>query len=80
MKMIIAIIQLLFIAALLLVGQAAALGGYYYFGVLLAAALSIYQQYLIRIREPKYFFQTFLNNNWLGAAVFSGLVLHYLVH
>ena len=79
-RMIIAIIQLLFIAALLLVGQAAALGGYYYFGVLLAAALSIYQQYLIRNREPQYCFQAFLNNNWLGAAVFSGLVLHYLVH
>ena len=79
-RMIIAIIQLLFIAALLLVGQAAALGGYYYFGVLLAAALSIYQQYLIRNREPQYCLQAFLNNNWLGAAVFSGLVLHYLVH
>jgi len=79
-RTIIAIIQLLFIAALLLIGQAAALGGYYYFGVLLAAALSIYQQYLIRNREPKYCFQAFLNNNWLGAAVFSGLVLHYLVH
>ena len=79
-RTIIAIIQLLFIAALLLIGQAAALGGYYYFGVLLAAALSIYQQYLIRNREPKCCFQAFLNNNWLGAAVFSGLVLHYLVH
>jgi 4-hydroxybenzoate polyprenyltransferase len=79
-RLIIAIIQLLFMAALLLVGQAAALGGYYYFGVLLAAALSIYQQYLIRNREPQYCLQAFLNNNWLGAAVFSGLVLHYLVH
>ncbi len=79
-RFIIAIIQLLFLAALLFVGQAADLGGYYYFGVLLAAALSIYQQYLIRNREPQFCFQAFLNNNWLGAAVFSGLVLHYLVH
>jgi len=79
-RTIIAIIQLLFLCALLLIGQAADLGGYYYFGVLLAAALSIYQQYLLRNREPEYCFQAFLNNNWLGAAVFSGLVLHYLVH
>ena len=79
-RTIIAIIQLLFLGALLLIGQAADLGGYYYFGVLLAAALSIYQQYLIRNREPEYCFRAFLNNNWLGAAVFSGLVLHYLVH
>ena len=79
-RFIIAIIQLLFLTALLFVGQAADLGGYYYFGILLAAALSIYQQYLIRNREPQFCFQAFLNNNWLGAAVFSGLVLHYLVH
>jgi len=79
-RAIIAIIQILFLGALLLIGQAADLGGYYYFGVSLAAALSIYQQYLIRNREPEFCFQAFLNNNWLGAAVFSGLVLHYLVH
>jgi len=79
-RAILAIIQILFLGALLLIGQAADLGGYYYFGVLLAAALSIYQQYLIRNREPEYCFQAFLNNHWLGAAVFSGLVLHYLVH
>jgi len=79
-RAILAIIQILFLGALLLIGQAADLGGYYYFGVLLAAALSIYQQYLIRDREPEYCFQAFLNNHWLGAAVFSGLVLHYLVH
>lgn len=79
-RFIIAIIQVLFLGALLLVGQTAGLGGYYYFGVLLAAALSIYQQYLIRDRDPKYCFQAFLNNNWLGASVFSGLVLNYLVH
>ncbi|MGI9319779.1 MAG: 4-hydroxybenzoate octaprenyltransferase [Thiogranum sp.] len=79
-RAIIATIQILFLGALLLIGEAADLGGYYYFGVLLAAALSIYQQYLIRNREPQFCFQAFLNNNWLGAAVFSGLVLHYLVH
>ena len=79
-RAIIAIIQILFLGALLLIGQAADLGGYYYFGVSLAAALSIYQQYLIRNREPEFCFQAFLNNNWLGAAVFSGIVLHYLVH
>ena len=79
-RVIIAIIQILFLGALLLIGGAADLGGYYYFGVLLASALSIYQQYLIRNREPQFCFQAFLNNNWLGAAVFSGLVLHYLVH
>lgn len=75
---IIAVIQVLFIGALLMAGQAAGLGGYYYFGLLLAVGLAIYQQYLIRDRDPRYCLEAFLNNNWLGAAVFTGIVLHYL--
>jgi len=78
-RAIIATIQILLLAALLMVGQTAGLGGYYYFGLLLAAGLALYQQYLIREREPKACFQAFLNNNWFGAAVFTGIVLDYLV-
>lgn len=78
-RAIIATIQLLLLAALLMVGQTAGLGGYYYFGLLLASGLVLYQQYLIRERQPKACFQAFLNNNWFGAAVFTGLVLDYLV-
>jgi len=78
-RAIIATIQLLLLAALLMVGQTAGLGGYYYFGLLLAAGLALYQQYLIRERDPGACFQAFLNNNWFGAAVFSGIVLDYLV-
>ena len=78
-RAIIATLQILLLAALLMVGQAAGLGGYYYFGLLLAAGLALYQQYLIREREPKACFQAFLNNNWFGAAVFTGILLDYLV-
>ncbi len=78
-RAIIATIQLLLLAALLMVGQTASLGGYYYFGLLLASGLALYQQYLIRERQPKDCLQAFLNNNWFGAAVFTGLVLDYLV-
>jgi len=78
-RVIIATIQLLLLAALSMVGQTAGLGGYYYFGLLLAAGLALYQQYLIRERDPGACFQAFLNNNWFGAAVFSGIVLDYLV-
>ncbi|MDY6993085.1 MAG: 4-hydroxybenzoate octaprenyltransferase, partial [Pseudomonadota bacterium] len=49
----------------------------YYLGVLSAAALAIYQQWLIRDREPSRCFQAFLNNHWWGAAIFVGLVLEY---
>jgi len=49
----------------------------YYLGVLSAAALAIYQQWLIRDRAPSRCFQAFLNNHWWGAAIFVGLVLEY---
>ena len=78
-RAIIAMIQLLMLVALLMVGQSAGLGGYYYFGLLLVVGLSLYQQYLIRERRPAACFKAFLNNHWLGAAVFTGIVLDYLV-
>ncbi len=77
-RVIIGVIQVLFLLALVLAGQSAGLGGYYYFGLLLAAGLLLYQQYLIRDREPSACFQAFLNNNWVGAAVFGGVVMDYL--
>lgn len=77
-RVIIAIIQAVLLLALVLTGQAAELGVYYYFGLFLAATLVVYQQYLIRDREPAACFKAFLNNNWFGAAVFGGIVLDYL--
>jgi 4-hydroxybenzoate polyprenyltransferase len=38
-----------------------------------------YQQYLIRSREREGCFRAFLNNNWLGAMVFAGMLLDYMV-
>jgi 4-hydroxybenzoate polyprenyltransferase len=72
------VLQLLALGALALAGQAALLGGYFYFGLALAAGLALYQQYLIRERDPAACFRAFLNNQWFGAAVFSGIVLAYL--
>lgn len=77
-RLIIGVIQVLFLLALVLAGQSAGLGGYYYFGLLLVTGLLLYQQYLIRERKPSACFQAFLNNNWVGAAVFGGIVLEYL--
>ena len=45
-----------------------------------AAALAVYQQYLIRHREGKACFKAFLNNNWFGAAIFCGIALNYVIH
>ena len=76
-KRIIGAIQAMLIFALLLIGQRAELSGFYYSGVTAAAVLALWQQYLIRNRDPAGCFQAFLNNNWFGLALFIGLALDY---
>ncbi|VAX09486.1 4-hydroxybenzoate polyprenyltransferase [hydrothermal vent metagenome] len=75
---IIGILQATMLGILLLVGVNAEFGVFYYLGLAGAATLFAYQQYLTRNREPKDCFAAFLNNNYVGAAVFAGLVLDYL--
>ncbi len=76
-RMIIATLQLVLVASLILIGHAADLGYWYYAGVTAAATTSIYQQVLIRNREPEACFKAFLNNHVFGASVFAGVFLHY---
>jgi 4-hydroxybenzoate polyprenyltransferase len=76
-RLMIGVLQALLLAALWLVGQQAALGGWYFAGLGIAAALSLWQQYLIRERRPEDCFRAFLNNHPYGMAVFAGILLHY---
>ena len=62
------------LAVLILVGRQAGLGIVYYATVALSALLFVHQQHLIRDREPAACFKAFLNNNWVGALVFAGIV------
>ncbi|WP_439835557.1 4-hydroxybenzoate octaprenyltransferase [Aeromonas enteropelogenes] len=78
-KRIIGVLQLATLLILLLVGQLMVLGSSYYWGLLGAAVLFVYQQRLIRERQREACFQAFLNNNYVGALVFAGLVLDYLL-
>jgi len=71
--------QLAVLAILTSVGVAAGLGIAYYLGLLVAATLFVYQQHLIRKRTREGCFRAFLNNNWVGAALFAGLVGNYLL-
>lgn len=48
-------------------------------GLLLAAACAIYHYTLIRHRQREGCFIAFRHNNWLGAAIFGGVVLDYLL-
>lgn len=71
------ILQLMVIVSLGLVGQKFKMGLAYDLSVLVAAGLMLYQQYLIRNRDRDACFKAFLNNNWVGMAVFIGILLDY---
>ena len=70
--------QILFLGAWLWIGRSAQLGAWFHFGAALAASLFVYQQYLIRAREPLPCFAAFRNNAALGFCVFAGVLLDYL--
>jgi 4-hydroxybenzoate polyprenyltransferase len=75
---IIGFIQGLLLIALVLVGREAQLGWFYYLGLAVATGFGVYHQVLIKDREPSLCFKAFLNNVWLGGAVFAGIAGHYL--
>jgi 4-hydroxybenzoate polyprenyltransferase len=77
-RLAIAAMQLACLAALAVVGSMSGLGRWYWLGLASAAALAVWQQWLIRTRDPDLCFRAFLNNNAFGAAVFAGIALHYL--
>jgi len=78
-RLTIGLLQILMLGLLVWIGEETGRGVFYQLGLLTAAALAVYQQYLIRRRDPSLCFQAFLNNNYFGMAVFIGLVLDYAV-
>jgi len=78
-KIILAILQILFLAGMILIAYLLTAGIYFYLGILAASFFSIYQQYLIRHREQKACFEAYLNNNWVGIVIFIGIFLNYQI-
>ncbi len=76
-RLVIAGLQLLVIVALCMVGVQADLGSFFFLSVVVAATLFVYQQHLIRNRERDACFKAFLNNHWVGLAIFVGVFLEY---
>jgi len=64
-----------FLAIMATVGVWLKLGAFYYVGLALAAGFVLHQYQLIRDRDRQKCFAAFLNNNWVGAAVFAGIAL-----
>jgi len=78
-RLIIGLLQLVMLALLVVVGIDVGLGIPYYLGLAIAGALFVWQQVLIREREPAACFTAFLNNNCVGMVIFFGVVLDYLL-
>ncbi|MDQ5768282.1 4-hydroxybenzoate octaprenyltransferase [Thiothrix subterranea] len=76
-RLIIGFLQILTLLLLVAVGILSERGLWYWLGLLVAALFSVYQQWLIRAREPQPSLQAFLNNHWLGMAVFAGIAADY---
>lgn len=77
-KLIIGLLQILFLVMLVMVGLMFDLNSIYYFSLIITAGLFLYQQWLIKDRDTKKCFQAFLNNNLVGFAIFIGILSSYL--
>lgn len=76
-KMIVGLLQTLVLIMLGWMGAQLKLGLFYNIGLLIAAGSAVYQQWLIKDRQPARCFTAFLNNHWFGIAIFLGLVGDY---
>ena len=76
-RLIVGILQVSFLAVMYLAGREFGLGAWYHLGLGVAGGLCAYHQYLIRERDPAACFRAFRHNNWVGLAIFAGVVLHY---
>jgi 4-hydroxybenzoate polyprenyltransferase len=73
-KVLIGVMQLMVLGGLLLVGQAVNLGWPYFVSLGIAAALFIWQQWLIRDRHRDQCFRAFENNNFVGLIILTGVI------
>ena len=77
-RLIVGVLQLTMLAALALLGRSLQFGTAYLAALGVAAVLFLYQQWLIRAREPNACLRAFLNNHYVGMSIFIGILLEYI--
>lgn len=75
----IGLIQGFFMFGMLLIGSRFDVNWGYYLGLSVAIGLVLWQLYQCRKKQPKKCFAAFLNNNWVGASLFCGILLSKLM-
>ncbi len=78
-RLIIGVLQALFLLLLAIAGHDLGMGEFFFAGLAVAAVLSVYEQWMIRQREPMRCFRAFLHNHYVGASIFVGIVLDFLL-
>ena len=76
-RVVIGVLQIGMLGLLWWAGQMGGRGVLYALGLTIAAGLFVYHQRLIRARERSACFRAFLNNHYVGMAVFAGLLTDY---
>ena len=76
-RLIIGILQTVMVINLALIGHQAELRWPFYVAVTVAAGLFARQQFLIYDRSRDGSFAAFMNNNWVGGIIFSGVLISY---
>jgi 4-hydroxybenzoate polyprenyltransferase len=71
--------QMIFLSLMFWIGILQQLNVAYYIGLAMALWLIIYQYRLIHHREPASCFKAFLNNNRIGAVIFVGIAIDFLM-
>jgi len=75
--LILRVLKIVMIALLLFLGENLQFTWPWFAGVAIAAGLFAWQQYQVRHRDRDACFKAFLNNNWVGVAIWVGLLAHY---
>ena len=73
------IFYVLFLFAMMAIGLWKNYGPFYYAGLAVAAAIAGYHYTIIKTRTREGCFKAFLHNNWIGLAVFLGIVADTLL-
>ena len=71
--------HVIFLGMMIVIGLIQKLGVIYYAGLAVALGLIFYQYRLIHDRDRSHCFKAFLHNNWVGATLFAGIALDYLM-
>lgn len=76
-RFMVGLLQVIFLCVLWLIARKIDLSATFYWGLLGAAGLFCYQHWLIKDRDRDRCFAAFLNNHWVGCAIFIGIAIHF---